>query len=66
MSWQQSDLDAIDEAIATGAREVQYADKKVTYNSLSDLLRAKGLIETALAGRPAGSQRVVGVYYKNQ
>lgn len=41
-------------AIAEGAKRVKFADKEVEYNSLSDMLRAKALMEKALGIVPAG------------
>lgn len=35
-------------AIAQGVLEVEYADKKVTYRSLNEMLRIKALMETQL------------------
>lgn len=40
--------EALNSAIAIGATEVQYSDKKVTYRSVSDMLRIKGLMEIDL------------------
>lgn len=44
MAWTQSDLDAIDEVIASGEMTVKYRDREVTYRSMDDLLRARKLI----------------------
>lgn len=48
MAFSQSDLDAINTAIASGALKVKYADREVQYQSLADLLKIKGLIEKEL------------------
>ena len=40
--------EALNSAIAIGATEVQYSDKKVTYRSVADMLRIKGLMENDL------------------
>jgi hypothetical protein len=48
MSWTQSDLDALEKAIATGARAVKFEDREVEYRSTSELLRARELIRRAL------------------
>lgn len=48
MAWTQEDLDIIKAAIAEGARTVQYGDKSVTYQSLTDMLRIKSAIEDEL------------------
>ena len=37
MAWTQADIDAIDEAIASGASKVKYADKEVQYRSLAEM-----------------------------
>lgn len=65
MAWVQSDLDAIDEAIASGAVEVEYADKRVKYRSLNDLRSVRKEIKDSLAGKNL-SRRRYGVYYKNR
>lgn len=51
MAWTQKDLDAIKTAIASGSKKVQYQDRSVEYNSLSELLRVKALIENELGMR---------------
>lgn len=53
----QSDLDAINKAIATGALKVKYNDREVTYRSLDELLQARDLIKRAL-GLSKGGGRV--------
>ncbi len=40
MAWTQSDIDALKSAIATGAREVRYADGRlVVYRTLDEMMR---------------------------
>jgi len=48
MAWTQEQLDAIEAAIAQGVLEIEYADKKVKYNSLNDMLRVRDLIRNEL------------------
>lgn len=48
MAFSQTDLDAINTAIASGTMKVKYADREVQYQTLSDLLKIKGLIEKEL------------------
>jgi len=38
VAFSQAQLDALDEALATGALSVKYADRSVTYRSLSDMI----------------------------
>lgn len=63
MAWIQSDLDAIEQAIASGARMVQYNDKKVEYNSLKELQAARQMIAAAINGKSRRS-RVYAVMFK--
>jgi hypothetical protein len=65
MAFVQADLDAINTAIASGAREVQYADKKVIYTSLNDLIRARVTIMSEL-NPTVRNTRTHGVYFKNR
>lgn len=58
MAFTTDDLDAIDRAIATGTREVSFEDgRRVQYNSLDELLRARDYISNKL-GISAGRQRI--------
>jgi hypothetical protein len=41
-------LTSLTEAIATGAREVWYGDKRVAYRSLDEMLKLKQLMELDL------------------
>lgn len=47
-SWSQSDLDALEEAIASGAQTVAYEGKTVTYRSLDDMFRIRDDVRKAL------------------
>ena len=50
MAFTQDDVDAINDAIATGEMEVEFADgKRVRYRSIADLVRAKTHIETRIS-----------------
>jgi hypothetical protein len=41
MAWTQAQLDALNKAIAVGSDKVKYADREVTYRSLSDMLKLR-------------------------
>ena len=56
MAWSQGDLDVLDAAIATGALEVQYADKKVTYRTLKEMMQIRNTISAELVPVAAGVQ----------
>ena len=62
MAYSQADLDAIKAAIASGSVKVKYADREVQYQSLTDLLKIKGLIERELG--QGGSRIVYPVHSK--
>lgn len=48
MAYTQLEYDTLVKAIAQGALVVKYGDKEVTYRSLSDMLKLKGIIEAEL------------------
>lgn len=63
MAYQQSDLDTINAAIATGALSVRYADgRTVIYRSLSEMRQVQMDIQAALSPASAPVMRVVGGY----
>lgn len=60
MAFTQLQLDALDEAIASGATEVWYDHKKVEYRSLDEMISLRRLMadEIARAGAPKQRRRV--------
>lgn len=56
MAFTQTDLDAIDAAIASGELTVSHNGRTVTYRSMDDLLKARKRIEDVL-NRSAGTSR---------
>jgi len=48
MAWTQTDLDALDAALATGATEVKHADKTVKYRSLDEMRALRNMIASSL------------------
>ncbi|MEO3997191.1 hypothetical protein [Mesorhizobium sp. CAU 1732] len=44
MAWSQSDLDAIEKAIASGARRVRFQTHEVEYQSTREMLKARDVI----------------------
>lgn len=51
----QSNLDALDSAIAAGLLTVEYDGKRVTYQTMSDLLRARRHIADLIAQQSAAA-----------
>lgn len=66
MAFTQQNLDAIENAIATGTLSVEYNGKRVTYRSMSDLMRARDVIKSELAKQqPASAPRSsVAIYQR--
>ena len=57
MAYTQAQLDALDQAIASGTTVVSYDGKRIEYASLDDLLRARRIVARGLDGsaaRPTG------------
>ena len=51
MAFSQSDVTTLEQAIATGAKSVRFADgRMVEYHSLKELMTALDLVKSALAG----------------
>jgi hypothetical protein len=59
MAFTQADLDALDAAIASGELSVGYGDRRVTYRSLDELLRAREIMARALGLTTAAPRRVL-------
>ncbi|MDB5965178.1 MAG: hypothetical protein JWQ72_1678 [Polaromonas sp.] len=61
MAFTQTDLDAIDAAIASGELTVKHNGREVTYRSMTDLLKARSTIQAGMSaaanGRNGGSYR---------
>lgn len=63
MAYSQTDLDAIEESIASGTLKVKYADKEVTYRSLDELMKIRDMIRRSL-GKTSTSGNLNPVYSK--
>jgi hypothetical protein len=58
MAFQQSDLDKLDAAIASGVQQVTYADgRSVRYQTGADMLKARETIAGLVAGVGAAGRR---------
>lgn len=49
MGYTQTDLDRINDAIATGELSISYKGRTTTFRSIDDLIKAKREIESSLA-----------------
>lgn len=45
MAWSAADLLALEAAIKEGAKVVQYADRRVEYHSLDEMLRLRSVMK---------------------
>lgn len=55
MALSQSDLDALDSAIASGALAVEFDGRKITYQSTAAMIEARNHVATVVNG--AGQRR---------
>jgi len=58
-NWTAEHLATIEEAIATGALEVEYNDRRVKYRSMNDLIKARNLIRKCLGLTSKSGTRVL-------
>jgi hypothetical protein len=63
LAFTQSDLDAIEAAIKSGTFEVQFADRKVRYRTLDEMMRIRDLIKADVTPSSA-VRRVVAEFSK--
>lgn len=67
MAYTQTNLDDINEAIASGVLEVTINGRTTKFRSLDDMLRTKGLIESDLAASASSggsNDRILRTTYK--
>lgn len=64
MAWTQTQLDALEEAIAQGALIVRYADKQVQYRSLDEMLQLRDMIRQELGLNKPGGRRLLANHSK--
>lgn len=64
MGYTIDQYNILTEAIASGAMTVKYADKEVTYRSLTDMLRVQNLMKDELFPNESSARRKLAVYSK--
>jgi hypothetical protein len=64
MAFTQAQLDALDEAIATGSLEVRYGDKTVKYRALDEMLRIRDAIRESVDGTGASNRVTYATFSK--
>lgn len=66
MAWTTSDLTTIETAIASGTLSVQFADRRVQYRTMDELLKARDIIKAAVDSTVAASIRTTAAsFYKD-
>jgi len=66
MAFTQLQYDALNDAISQGALIVEYGDKRVTYRSLDEMIRIKGLMEQDLGFYKGKSRAILSTYSSGQ
>lgn len=64
MSWTQTQLDALERAMANGTTRVQYADRVVNYRDLPDMIKLRDMIRSELGLTVAGRTHAYGSFSK--
>lgn len=59
MAWTQTDLDALEAAIAAGkgARSIAFSDQVVTFNSIADMLALRAAMKAEIDAAAGRSKR---------
>jgi hypothetical protein len=57
-TFTQADLQAINQAIASGYLKVRYEDKEVTYQSVEQMMKARAMIQSSLAATTSPAVRI--------
>jgi hypothetical protein len=65
MAFTQTQLDALEAAIATGTLEVRFGDKLVKYQTTADMIRARDLIRDQLNVSNPASRGSYGSFVKD-
>lgn len=65
MAWTQTQLDALEKAIAEGTLRVKYENKEVEYRSLEDMLKVRDLIRKELGIVSSKGQRIIATHSKD-
>ena len=58
MAFNVTQLDDLDRAMATGAREIRYEDRVYVMRSVADMLKIRRMIKESLGLLPKGPKRV--------
>jgi hypothetical protein len=62
MAWTQDDVDEIKKAIASGAEEVQFSDRRIKFRSKDEMLELLKLMQDEVAGANSSSSEAVSPF----
>ncbi|NRA62970.1 MAG: hypothetical protein HRU19_29350 [Pseudobacteriovorax sp.] len=62
--WTQKDLQRLEKAISSGTLKVKFSDKEVTYQTTTEMLKARQTILGYLAKNNPNSSRIVSSFDK--
>ena len=65
MAFTQTQLDALEAAIASGTLEVRMGDRLVRYQNTSDMIRARDVIKDQLAIATPTDRSTAASFYKD-
>jgi hypothetical protein len=57
MAFTQTDLDAIERALASGELTIRTADRQVTYRTTDELIKARDTVAAALQAQTASARQ---------
>lgn len=57
LTFTQENLNALEQAIAEGAKRVKYSDKEIEYRSLEEMLKIRDLMKKELGLKNCSSSR---------
>lgn len=60
MAYTLDDINALKSAIATGARAVQYSDRRVEYRSLNDMQKTLDIMQAEVNGTTSTTKSAIG------
>ena len=63
MTFTTADLDALKEALISGATEVQIGDRRVKYKSQKEIIQAIKMIQSVIDGAPSETPNVISTTY---
>lgn len=65
MAFTQTQLDALETAIASGTLEVRMGDRLVRYQNTADMIRARDMIKDSLATATPTDRSTAASFYKD-